>query len=57
MEIIKEEGFLGAFAKLRKSTVIAWSCVSVLVEQLRYHWTDFHYILYLSIFRKCVKKN
>jgi hypothetical protein len=25
-------------------------------EQLGFHWTDFHEILYLSIFRKSVKK-
>jgi hypothetical protein len=26
------------------------------MEQLRFHWTDFHEILYLSIFRKSVEK-
>jgi len=29
---------------------------SVRVEQLCFHWTEFHEILYLSIFRKSIKK-
>jgi len=32
-------------------------CPSVRVEQLRSHWTDFHEILYLSIFRKSRREN
>ena len=36
------------------------SCLSVRpsvpMEHLRYHWTDFHEILYLSVFRKSLKK-
>jgi hypothetical protein len=35
--------FLGALAKLRKTT-IASSCLSVRMEQLGCHWTDFHEI-------------
>ena len=31
--------------------------LSVCMEQLGYHWTDFHEILYLSIFRKFAQKN
>jgi hypothetical protein len=30
--------------------------ISVRMEQLVSHWTDFHEILYLSMFRKPVKK-
>jgi hypothetical protein len=36
---------LGAFAKLRKATIsfVMYVCLSVLrMEQLRFHWTDFH---------------
>ena len=31
-------------------------CVSLHMEQLSSHWTDFHTFLYLSIFRKCIEK-
>jgi len=31
-------------------------CPSVHKEQISSHWTDFHYIQYLSIFLKTVKK-
>jgi hypothetical protein len=31
-------------------------CPSICMEQLGSHWTDFHEILYLSIFRKSVEK-
>jgi hypothetical protein len=31
--------------------------LSVRMEQLGWHWTDFHEILYLSIFRKSVGEN
>jgi hypothetical protein len=47
---------LGAFAKLRKATISFIMSVhpsvrlSVLMEQLGSHWTDFHEIQYLSIF-------
>jgi hypothetical protein len=44
--------FLGAFAKLRRATISF--VVSVRKEQLGSHWTDFHEIWYLSIFRKYV---
>jgi hypothetical protein len=36
--------------------LLASLCLSVRMEQLGSHWTDFHEILYLSIFRKSVKK-
>ena len=39
--------FLGAFAKLRKATII---CPSVRMEQLGSQWRDFHEIWYLSFF-------
>jgi len=42
--------FLGAFAKLRKATISFG--MSVRMEQLGSHWTDFHEIWYLGIFRK-----
>ena len=31
-------------------------CLSVRMEQLSFHWTDFHEILYLNNFRTSVKK-
>jgi len=31
-------------------------CLSICMDQLGYHWTDFHVILYFSIFKKPVKK-
>jgi hypothetical protein len=46
--------FLGVFAKLLKVTISF--VTSVDVEQLGSHWTDFHEILYLSIFQNSVKK-
>ena len=36
--------FLGAFAKLQGKRVLASSCLSVHMEQLFSHWTDFHEI-------------
>jgi hypothetical protein len=54
------EPFLGAFTKLRKATVsfvvsIGPSVLpSVCMQQLGFHWTDFHQILYLGIFLKYV---
>jgi len=35
---------------------LASSCPSIRKEKLGSHWTDFHEILYLSIFRKSVEK-
>jgi len=52
--------FLSAFAKFRKSnisfimSVCLPVCLSVRMEQLGYHWTDFYEIWYLSISRKSV---
>jgi hypothetical protein len=50
--------FSGSFAKLRKATISFIMSVraSVRTEQLDSHWTDFHEILYLRIFRKSVEK-
>jgi len=45
---------LGAFAKLRKETII-FVRLSVRTE-LGSQWKDFHEILYLSIFRKSFEK-
>jgi hypothetical protein len=42
--------FLGAFAKLRKATISF--VMSVRMEQLESHWTDFNEILYLGFFSK-----
>ena len=48
--------FLGALAKLRKATTIFAVSVSVRMEQLYSHWTDFDETWYLSFFRKSVDK-
>jgi len=47
---------LSTFEKFRKAAVnfIMYVCLSVRTEQLGSHWTDFHEISYLSIFRKSV---
>jgi hypothetical protein len=49
---------LEAFAKSRKATVsfVLSVCSSIRMEQLGSHWTDFHEIWFLSIFRKYVGK-
>jgi hypothetical protein len=50
--------FFGAFAKLRKATIrfVMSVRLSVRMEQLGSHRTDFHEFWYLSIFRKSVEK-
>jgi len=54
--------FLGAFVKLRKTTIrFVMSvrpsvCLSVQMGKLGSHWTDFHEIWYFSIFRTPVEK-
>ena len=49
--------FLGAFAKISKSDQkLRYVCPSVRMEQLGFHWTDFHEIWYYNIFRKSVQK-
>jgi hypothetical protein len=50
--------FLGAFAKLRKATIIFVMSIplTVCMEQLCTHWTHFHEILYFGIFRTSVEK-
>jgi hypothetical protein len=49
---------LGAFAKLREAAIrfVASVRPSACMEQLGSHWTDFHEIWYLSIFRKSVEQ-
>jgi len=50
--------FLGMFTELREVTI---SCVmsvillSVCVEQLDYHWVNFHEVWYVRIFQKSIK--
>ena len=54
--------FLDEFAKVRKATISFVMSVrhsvslSVQMEQLGSHWTYFHDIWHLRIFRKCVEK-
>jgi len=50
--------FLDAFAKLRKATIsfVMPVRLSVRMERLCFHWTDFNEIWYLSIFQKPVVK-
>jgi hypothetical protein len=50
--------FLGAFAKLRKAIISFVMSVlpSTRSNSAGSHWTDFHYILYLTTFRKYVEK-
>jgi len=46
--------FLGAFVKLRKTTVgfVIPVCSSARMKQLGTHWKEFNEISYLNIFRK-----
>jgi len=47
--------FLDVFAKLRKATIIF--VMSIRIEQIGSHWTDFHEILTFEFFfRKSVEK-
>jgi hypothetical protein len=50
--------FLGAFAKLRKAIIsfVRSVILSVHMEKLGSHWTDFREIWYLRIFRRPVEK-
>ena len=53
--------FLGACAKLRRTNIgfvmfVRMSVRPVRMEQLGSHWTDFHEIWYLRIFRKYVNR-
>jgi hypothetical protein len=49
---------LGAFAKLQKAAISCDMslCLSVRMEQLGSHWTDFHEIWYSNMLRKPVEK-
>ena len=53
-----QRSLLGAFAELWKATIsFAMSvCLPFRMEQLGSHWTDFHEIWYLNIFRTFVEK-
>jgi hypothetical protein len=50
--------FLGVFNKIAKATISFITSVhlSVRMEELCSHWTDFHEILYLGIFQKYFEK-
>jgi hypothetical protein len=49
--------FLGALAELRKAIIyLCHICLSVRIEQLGSHWTEFHEMWYSSIIRKSVEK-
>ena len=50
--------FSGAFTKLRKATIsfVVPVCLSVRMEQLGFHWKDFHELWKLRIFRKSIEK-
>jgi hypothetical protein len=47
---------LGAFAELRKGTISFMSCLSVRMEYLGYHWTDFNEALYLKFLQKSIER-
>ena len=51
--------FLCTLAKLRNATIsfVVPVCPVVRKEQIGSQWTDFHDILYLSIFRNLIEKN
>jgi len=53
-----EDDVIGAFAKLQVVTIsfVVSVRLPIRMEQLGSHWTDFHDIWYLRIFRKCVVK-
>jgi hypothetical protein len=49
--------FLDAFAELREgATGVVMSVQPLRKEQLGRHWSDFHYVRYMRIFRKSVEK-
>jgi hypothetical protein len=48
--------FVGAMAKMRKATISSVMSDCLSVRQLGSHWTDFHKIWYLNIFKKCDEK-
>jgi hypothetical protein len=52
------KSFVGAFAELRKVTIsfVMSVCLSVRMEQLGSHRTNFRSIWYLNIFRKSIEK-
>jgi hypothetical protein len=56
--IMDYDSFLDAVANLRKATIsfVVCVCLSVRMEQLGFHRTDFREILYFRIFRKSIKK-
>jgi hypothetical protein len=50
--------FVRCFRKIAKATIsfVMSAHPSVRVEQLGFHWKDFHEILYLRVFRKSFEK-
>jgi len=56
MTYINRMAILGAFAILRKATIMSVRPLSSRMEQLGSHWRDFHEILYLWTYRKSVQK-
>jgi hypothetical protein len=57
--LVNKTAFLNPFAKLRKASFsfVMPAYPYVRMEQLGSHWTDFHEILYLSIFLKICQEN
>ena len=55
---VQNAEFLDALVKSRKATISFNTsiCLSVHMERLSSHWTDFHDIFYLNTFRKPVDK-
>ena len=58
VRIMRLAAFLGAFLKFQKATLrfVMSVCLSVRMEQLGCHRTDFYEMLYMRIFRKPVEK-
>jgi hypothetical protein len=60
--LVRPIPFLGAFVKLRRATMSFVTAIrpsahlSVRMEKLSSHWTDFHEILYLKVFGKCAEE-
>jgi len=58
LRISQSRWFLAAFVKLRKVSINSFIplCVSIWLEHLCCHWTDFYEIWYSITFRNSVKK-
>ena len=46
----------GLFGKIAKKRLFASPCLSVRMEQLSSHWTNFHEIWYVGAFQNTVEK-